>query len=306
MLNATWYLVCDMRFKVAHDLIQLDNTWGTVTGMLGQSDESLEHFYLWATNHQGVSFMPIERARAVGVDPDSINNAIATAQPAVLAWIRSMRDPLLRASDSVMSVDRWNMLDVVAQAQVTAYRQALRDITNSPDLFNVVWPPIPPALDSLRSFDLNTIARPSVDFAQMLVNPFPPLSLAQQRINQCLRIKEIRDKRKAGGVKVPVGGIPYWFHTDDASRAQYALMDGIAIRNALPADYVLEAGWKTMSGDYVPFTVGTLHAVISAGFANETAVFNNAKTHADAVMASNTPETYDYTTGWPVTYADTL
>jgi hypothetical protein len=306
MLNATWYLVCDMRSKVAHDLIQLDNTWGTVTGMLGQSDDNLEHFYLWATNHQGISFMPIDRARSVGVTEDSITQAIATAQPAVLAWLRSMRDPLLRATDSIMSVDRWNALDVVAQAQVAAYRQALRDVTNAPDPLNVTWPPIPPALDSLRTFDLNSLPRPSVAFAQMLINPFPPLTLAQQRTNQCLRIKELRDKRKSGGVKVSVGGVPYWFHTDDASRAQYALMDGIAIRNSLPADYTLEAGWKTMSGDYVPFTVGTLHAVISAGFANETAVFNVAKNHSTNVMNSTAPETYDYSTGWPTMYSDTL
>lgn len=304
MLNAKWYLVCDIRAKTASDFIQIDNTWGTATGLLEQSDENLEHFYQWAMLHPNTSFMPLERAIDYGIDQASIDGVLSVTKPAVMAWLRQMRDPLLKASDAITVTDRWNSLDVVDQNYVKVYRQALRDITNNGDPFNVVWPAIPTALDFLRKIDLTTIVRPSQEFLDTLTAPYVTPSLEERRSNQCLRIKALRDQRKAGGVQVTVGSSQYWFWTDDPSRNQYALLSGIAFGNALPADYVLESNWKTMSGEYVPFTVATLRAIISAGFVNETTVFNVAKQHQDNVMVLDDPETYNFHEGWPQSYED--
>jgi hypothetical protein len=57
--------------------------------------------------------------------------------------VRAERNALLSASD-------WTQLPDVpldTKEAWAAYRQALRDITNQPDPFNIVWP-VPPGVDS--------------------------------------------------------------------------------------------------------------------------------------------------------------
>jgi hypothetical protein len=304
MLNAKWYLVCDIRAKTASDLIQIDNTWGSATGLLEQSDENLEHFYQWAMLHQNISFMPIQRAIEYGIKQTSIDEVLARTKPAVLAWLRQMRDPILQATDVITVADRWNSLDAVDQNYAIKFRQALRDITDNGDPFNVVWPAIPNVLDFVRRTDISAVLRPSEEFMAMLTNPYVPPSLDERRMNQCTRIKALRDKRKAGGVQINVNGADYWFQSDDPSRNQYALLASSVTRKGWPLDFTIDVGWRTMSGEYVPFTVETLYKVIDAGTFNEIVVFNVAKKHQAKVMTLDDPESYNFHEGWPLSYED--
>jgi hypothetical protein len=59
------------------------------------------------------------------------------------AWyqIRSQRDELLRNSDILVLVDRWENLSIERQTEIKNYRQALRDIPNNfQNPLDVIWP----------------------------------------------------------------------------------------------------------------------------------------------------------------------
>lgn len=120
-----------------------------------------------------------------------------------------------------------------------------------------------------------------------------------------LAIKDERDTRKAGGIKLAVNGTDYWFWTDDPSRDQYAMLDSMIRRYSIPTDHVLDQ-WKTMSGVYVTFTVALLHQIIDAGIQNESTVFHVAETHRLNMLAQSDPTDYDFSGGWPQSYQDYL
>jgi hypothetical protein len=55
--------------------------------------------------------------------------------------VRVKRDALLRESDILVFPDRWATYTSQRQAEISAYRQALRDLPeNITDPFNVTWP----------------------------------------------------------------------------------------------------------------------------------------------------------------------
>jgi len=109
-------------------------------------------------------------------------------------------------------------------------------------------------------------------------------------------IKVERDLRKAGGVQVG----SYWFHSDDTSRIQQI---GLVMMGAnIPAGLQ----WKTMSGEFVGMTQTLANQIFQAIAASDQDIFSIAEQHKAALMQSTTPLDYDYRTGWPQTYADTL
>jgi hypothetical protein len=111
-------------------------------------------------------------------------------------------------------------------------------------------------------------------------------------------IKAERDRRKAGGVKVTIGGVDKWFHSDDPSRIQQL---GLVMMGAnIPAN--LE--WKTMDGTFVTMTQTLAAQVFQAVAAYDVAVFGAAEAHRLAMEESQTPSDYDYSAGWPETYAE--
>lgn len=300
MSNPTWYLLCNAVTKRAIDLLQLPDVWkNNTTGMSTLSNANLETFHEWSANKEDV-FYTIERAREVGIDGESIDLILEVCLPAVENWVRAMRDPILAATDQATVSDRWNTFDVVSQTDIANYRQALRDITEQ-DPFNVVWPSIPPELDFLRSFNIETIENPSAAFVEMFTRPAPVKSREQLQADQWLRIRAERESRKMGGIKVRVGNRDYWFWTDETSRNQYALLEAKALRANDPPEKMIDY-WKTMSGEFVAFTVGLLHQVLEVGIANESNIFRIAETHRAAMMAAANPLQYDYKKGWPVTY----
>ena len=65
--------------------------------------------------------------------------------PVVIGWprIRELRANLLAESDILVLPDRWNSYTEQKQNALSAYRQALRDITTQADPNNIVWPTPP-------------------------------------------------------------------------------------------------------------------------------------------------------------------
>jgi hypothetical protein len=110
-------------------------------------------------------------------------------------------------------------------------------------------------------------------------------------------IQAIRDARKAAGVQVGNN----WFHSDDTSRIQFI---GLLMYGANMPPGIM---WKTMDGSFIEMTP-TLAQQIFGTIANkDTAIFTVAEQHKAAMMASSTPETYNYTTGspsWPLVYGE--
>lgn len=109
------------------------------------------------------------------------------------------------------------------------------------------------------------------------------------------RIKVKRDSIKSGGALVD----GRWFHSDDPSRIQQL---GLVMMGAnVPA-----IQWKTMSGAFVTMSQTLAGAIFNAVASLDQSAFANAEQHRAAMEASANPAAYDFSTGWPQVYADTL
>lgn len=110
-------------------------------------------------------------------------------------------------------------------------------------------------------------------------------------------IKAERDRRKVLGVKVG----DHWYHSDADSRIQQ-------INLFVMGASVPPIPWKTLTTTPPPVLV-TMTQTIAAGIfqntaASDAAIFAAAETHRIAMEASPTPETYDFTGGWPASIED--
>jgi hypothetical protein len=114
------------------------------------------------------------------------------------------------------------------------------------------------------------------------------------------RIKAERDRRKYLGVKVGA----HWFHSDDPSRIQQLALAMMGA--AIPAGLQ----WKTLTKTSVPVFVDMTPALASGIFqataASDAAIFAAAEGHRVAMEASNAPESYDISGGWPASFEDAL
>ena len=111
------------------------------------------------------------------------------------------------------------------------------------------------------------------------------------------RIKAERDRRKSLGVKVG----DHWYHSDADSRIQQLSL--FVMGAAVPP-----VQWKTLTLSPPPVFV-TMTQAIAAGIfqataASDPAVFAAAEAHRLAMEASDHPEDYDISTGWPVSIED--
>ncbi|MGY6771870.1 DUF4376 domain-containing protein [Gallibacterium sp. ZY190522] len=107
------------------------------------------------------------------------------------------------------------------------------------------------------------------------------------------RIKAERYKRTHSGVYV--ASVDKWFHTDEPSRQQYTFMRTLPVFEAL--------NWKTMDGTFIEMDKALLDTLSVTILQMEQANFDNAEKHRLAMLASNEPENYDYSTGWIEIYA---
>lgn len=296
MRNNEWYIVCDTKNMVANDFIQLPKTWRSIQDIDQLKSDQLANLGEWSTEPD-YNFLPLVDARSSGIHSDSIDFVYGVCFPDYLTWVRTLRDWLIGQTDNVLISDRMTTYDVVAKRNILTYRQALRDVTQRL-IYAETWPAIPTELDFLRTLTVPDSLRPSQAFLARLREEATPLTKDQIIIDQCLRVKDQRDRRKEGGVKVDVDGKGYWFWTDEPSRNQYFVLDGYAKRNNIPDDAVLD-NWKTMSGEFVPMTLTLLHQVVDAGVQNEKRVFAVAEAHRQALLVSDDPANYDILANWP-------
>ena len=134
------------------------------------------------------------------------------------------------------------------------------------------------------------------------VHPSPPTTAEIWE-----RIKAKRDAIKAGGVKVGTK----WYHTDTESRIQHLglLEKARAARAAGGTDATrLQAlgqdiKWKTMDGSFIYLTVKHAEDIFAAVTDLDAAAFAAAETHRVAMEASADPAAYDFSVGWPATFA---
>lgn len=108
-------------------------------------------------------------------------------------------------------------------------------------------------------------------------------------------IKAERDRRKnEGGYKVGID----WYHSDSSARIQQL---GLVMMGAgLPANLY----WKTMSNSFVLMTPTLALQIFQAAAASDMTIFTIAEQKKAAMLASATPGTYDYLSGWPVIYGE--
>ena len=120
-------------------------------------------------------------------------------------------------------------------------------------------------------------------------------------------IKSKRGAIKAGGVKVGTK----WYHTDTESRIQHLwlLEKARAARAAGGTDATrLQAlgqdiKWKTMDGSFIYRTVKHAEDIFAAVTDLDAAAFAAAETHRVAMETSADPAAYDFSVGWPATFA---
>jgi hypothetical protein len=119
-------------------------------------------------------------------------------------------------------------------------------------------------------------------------------TLAERQENAWEAIKRFRDARQAGGVKVGLK----WFHTDVDSRIKQI---GLVMMGAnIPANL----NWKTMDGTFTVMTPTMASQIFGSVAAFDQATFAKAEQHKAAMLASATPEAYDFSTGWPAIYGE--
>lgn len=106
-------------------------------------------------------------------------------------------------------------------------------------------------------------------------------------------IKKYRDHLvQTGGYKVGA----HWYHSDTFSRTQQ--MSLVMMGANMPAGIQ----WKTMDNGYVLMTPTLAGQIFGAAAASDKAMFSKAAEHKEALDLSIDPDSYNWKTGWPVTY----
>lgn len=138
----------------------------------------------------------------------------------------------------------------------------------------------------------------AVGGAWVVLPEYPNAPLSQRQTEAWERIKAERDRRKVLGVKVGA----HWYHSDADSRIQQLSL--FVMGASVPP-----VQWKTLTLSPPPVFVTMTQAIAGGIFQNtaasDAAVFAAAEAHRIAMEASSTPESYDYSGGWPASIEDT-
>ena len=107
------------------------------------------------------------------------------------------------------------------------------------------------------------------------------------------KIKIERDSRKNGGTFVS----NKWFHSDSDSRIQQL---GLVLMGAnVPA-----VQWKTMDGSFITMSQALAGGIFQATATLDMQLFEVAENHRTAMEASERPDLYDFSAGWPARYSE--
>ena len=124
--------------------------------------------------------------------------------------------------------------------------------------------------------------------------------LAAAKATKAQEIKAERDRRRfEGGVKVA----QCWFKSDNQAVGEYTAMATLGA--AIPESTVLREAWRTMHpSTTIQMTPALAKQILFAGFSSIAAIDDAAIVHLTALSASLNPESYDFSTGWPLTYQE--
>jgi hypothetical protein len=120
--------------------------------------------------------------------------------------------------------------------------------------------------------------------------------LTLTRDKMWLAIQEERTKRQAGGVYI--SSINKWFHSDQSSRIQQL---GLVM---MGANMPQNINWKTMDGSYVIMTPSIALSIFNGAATLDMTAFGVAEQHRANMMASPTPDTYNFSGFWPAIYGE--
>ncbi len=132
---------------------------------------------------------------------------------------------------------------------------------------------------------------------------------AQGQIWEAIKVE--RDRRTVAGFNV--GSV--WVHSDEFSRIQWlglkdaardALVAGGTMASVLRDSDGEQIVWKMLGGSFVPVTAQLAFDVVAAVTCSDKAIFTVAEQHKVAMRAAEDPAAYDYSTGWPQTYAESV
>ena len=114
-----------------------------------------------------------------------------------------------------------------------------------------------------------------------------------ERLNKWRQIEAMRESKYNNGVKIE----EHWFQTSAWSKINY--MGAAMLGAAFPG-----TGWKTMTGEEVWLTGQFAGQIMAAIAVHTDAVFKAAQAHKEAMMISEDPSVYDFSTGWPETFGE--
>ncbi len=118
--------------------------------------------------------------------------------------------------------------------------------------------------------------------------------LQMTKDNMWVAIQEERTRRQNGGVYI--ASISKWFHSDQTSRIQQL---GLVMMGAnLPTGIQ----WKSMDGSFIEMTPAIALSIFNAAATLDMTAFAIAEQHRANMVASATPETYNYSGFWPAIY----
>jgi hypothetical protein len=134
-------------------------------------------------------------------------------------------------------------------------------------------------------------------------DPIPTEDQLQADRLECLRediwsgIKAERDRRgEENGT--PVGD--KWFHSDQTSKIQQVALKVASEQGMIPPNL----HWKTMDGTFVTMTNQLALQIFVGAMLKSTEIFAAAERHRATMLAQADPTNYDYSTGWPQTFAE--
>lgn len=165
-------------------------------------------------------------------------------------------------------------------------------------VFDVINPkaPVPAGLLDEPPVLIGTQVAQAVNGQWVVLPEYPstdrPLVERQSAVWE--QIKAERDKRKVSGVKVGSN----WFHSDDSSRIQQLAL--VMMGASVPPGLMWKVLTLTPPPVFVEMTPALAGQIFQATAASDAAIFGVAETHRLAMEASQEPENYDFSTGWPV------
>lgn len=143
MSDKKFYYICDFANQRVQQFIEeIPPVWGQISGMQDLSDEALKDL-TWA-GYPGMGFIPESQIHNYAVDAYTRDEAKRTANLLRRDTVIVDRDRRLAYSDRFVGSDRWEQFTMAQRAEITQYRQKLRDLTQvTEDWFNPVWPTMP-------------------------------------------------------------------------------------------------------------------------------------------------------------------